>query len=147
MNLKDFFQSKQFKRIYLTFGILAILTLVFSFGVFIGSEKARFSYRWSDNYYHNFVEQPSFPNQGTPIKPHGLLGEIIKQSGNQFILRGADNIEITILNDNKTVVVGKSGNLKISDLKEGEKVVVIGGPDNQGRVRAKLIRVDACFLK
>ena len=44
------------------------------------------------------------------------------------------------MND-KTIIVYQRKNIKLSDLKIGESVVVIGDPNNKGQIQAELIRV------
>ena len=61
-----------------------VLVLVFGAGVKVGTLKARYSYRWAENYHRNFGgprggflgDLKSFP-QGDFINGHGVFGEII----------------------------------------------------------------------
>ncbi|MGD0577282.1 MAG: hypothetical protein ABSA74_04360, partial [Candidatus Staskawiczbacteria bacterium] len=52
--MKDFFQSKLFKGIILGVAGLVVLVFVFCLGVFVGTKRADFSFRWADEYHRNF---------------------------------------------------------------------------------------------
>lgn len=127
-------------------GFLA-LVLVFSLGMFIGGYKARFSYRWAESYHQNFGGPRGgffgawrdFPS-GDLIEGHGAFGEIIELNETGFVIKGRDNIEKVIVTNKETVI--KQGAKTIKDeLKVGDQVVVIGSPNEQGQVEAKLIRL------
>ncbi|HTW96575.1 MAG TPA: hypothetical protein VMD74_02870 [Candidatus Methylomirabilis sp.] len=154
MNLKDLFTSVYFKNFLLALGGAVILIFVFSAGVFVGVERAKFSYGWGENYFRNFVASPgSLP--GLPgrepfwdksyLNPHGLVGEIIKIDDNSVILKDQNNLEIPVIVDDDTAIRNRQQNLRFEDLQVGDHLVVIGAPDNQGEISAKFIRVNAGF--
>ncbi len=131
---------------------LVVLVLVFSAGVFVGIEKAKFSYGWGENYYRNFVD-PRGPSIGpldshnpfwdkTYISPHGLLGQIIELNDHGFVLVGKNQTEVPVEVDNQTIIENQRGSLKLSELKIGDQAVVIGAPDSEGEIEAKLVRID-----
>jgi hypothetical protein len=155
MNIKDFINSKLFRNILTGAACLVVLVLVFSAGVFVGSEKVKFSDGWGENYYRNFVD-PRGPVSALPgiqdpfwdknyITPHGLLGQIIEIDDNGFVMTGANQVEVPVQISNQTIIKDRHSDLKFSDLKIGEQAVVIGQPGGQGVINAKFIRINNNF--
>jgi len=150
MSLKDFFKANHLNKLLIVFAVAVILVFVFTLGVFTGHEKGRFSCRWGENYFRN-VMGPAGPGRpggfgmmdfGRPgFNARGGFGEIMKIEGDNLIVRGQDNVEKVIVVGSRTVIRRRNQNLKLSDLKIDDEIVVIGRPDNQGRVEASLIRV------
>jgi len=134
-------------------GLLAIvvLVLVFDLGVFVGERKAKFSYHWAENYHRMFagpkagflgsLRMPPFPPFDEFIEGHGTFGEIIKIEGNNLVVKGRGNVEKVILVTEKTVIKSGREDIKFSDLKIGDMIVIIGSPNDKGQIEAKLIRV------
>lgn len=125
-------------------GLIALL-VVFKIGMFVGYEKANFSYRFGQNYERNFIE----PRRGLFedfddrhfMEAHGVMGEILKIDGSILVVNDRDNIEKRVLTGNDTVIMHFRNKIGISDLKAGELVAIIGTPDNSGSIEARLIRV------
>ena len=146
MSENNFFQSKIFKEIILAICGLIILAFVFGLGVFVGTEKAEFSFRWADQYHKNFAgPQGGFFGDDTMgqnfTDANGIFGQIIKINGGTVVIKGKDNVEKNILVSDKTTIVYLRKNIKLSDLKINESVIVIGDPDNNGQIKAELVRV------
>lgn len=146
--------SKKSHRDLLKWIIIGIVIFVYSIfvfgaGLFVGGMKANFSYRWAENYHRNFGGPESgfmfdirmSPPNGEFIQGHGVFGEIIQIKDSDFVINGQDNVEkVVILNKDTTITIGRRTITK-SDLKVGEQVVVIGSPNEQGQIEARLIRV------
>jgi hypothetical protein len=148
MNLLKFFQQtkepKIFKRIIFGVGALIILLLVFQLGIFVGFRKAQFSFRWGDNYHRAFGgPRGGFLRdfQGNDfINGHGISGTIAKIEENNLVIKGQDGIEkIIMVADSASIKKGKA-DIKLSDLKIDERIVVIGSPKDDGSIEAKIIR-------
>src|SRR3989304_8300495 len=146
--VKKFFQNRDvLKWVIIGLAGFVILVLVFGAGVKVGTLKARYSYRWADNYHKNFAgprggflgDWQRFP-AGDFIGGHGAFGEIIEMSGDGFVMRGRENAEkIVVINDATTILRGRekyTGGLSV-----GDRVVVIGSPNDRGQIEAKLIRI------
>jgi hypothetical protein len=110
--------------------------------------KANFSYRWAEQYHKNFAGPRAgffgdwrMPPFGDFIEGHGTFGEIIKIEGNNLVVKGRENIEKIVSVNEKTVIKSGFKDIKISDLKVGDMIVIIGSPNEQGQIEAKLIRV------
>ena len=125
--------SKISKGIILGIACLIILGFVFGLGVFVGLKKADFSFKWADQYHRNFG--------GGFTNSNGVFGQIIKINDNSLTVKDKDNVEKIILTDSKTTIVSQRTNIKLSDLDVDDMVVVIGNPNSNGQIEAKLIRV------
>ena len=82
MNTNNILESKLFKAIVLSMAALIILVFVFGLGVFVGTKKADFSFRWADQYHRNFGgPQGGFLNDMASRQfadANGVFGQIIK---------------------------------------------------------------------
>ena len=145
MKTEIFFQSRLFRGLILGIVGLIILVFVFSLGVYVGTEKAEFSFKWADEYHRNFAgPQGGFLGNmmGQDLTDgNGVFGQLIKINGQTLTIRGLDNVKKNILVGDKTTIIYQRKNVKLSDLKINETVVVIGDPDNNGQIQAELIRV------
>ncbi len=145
MNTDKIFQSKLFKGFLL--GLLAffLLGLVFKTGEMVGARKADFSYRWSDNYHKNFGGPKQGFMQGFRdrdfIEANGVVGQIIKIASSTLAIKGRGDIEKIVLINAGITINSLNKAVQISDLKIDDMVIVIGEPNNQGQISAKLIRI------
>ncbi len=146
--IKKVFESKMVLKILLILGILVVAAFIFQAGFFVGFRKASFGRDWGENYGRNFGMMrgnrglskdfgisENFPNA------HGAIGKIIKIELPTLIVQDKDNVEKVVLvtNDTKIINIRKEDN--IQDLKIDENIVVIGTPNSQGQIEAKLIRI------
>ena len=142
MNFEEFIKSNTFKKTMKIVMALIILILVFAAGVFVGLEKARFSYRFGENYYNNFERGRHFlPTDQDFINAHGIAGQIIKITDNDITIKGAEGVEKNIIVSDQTTIRQGFQDIKINDLKIDENVIVIGSPSDKGEIEAKLIRL------
>ncbi len=122
-----------------------VLLLAFKAGEFVGFKKAGFSYQWGENYQRNF----GGPRGGMLndfkgrdfMNAHGNAGSIIKIDGNVLIIKGQNNFEQTVVVSDQTMISRQQDVLKFSDLKVDDRVTIIGSPNRDGQIEAKLIRV------
>jgi hypothetical protein len=156
MDYKKFYQSKAFiiKKILYGIGIIIVALLIFKAGTFVGYRKAAFSYGLGENYYRAFGKHRegimgernmpgflNFPNDRDFSNPYGPMGKIIKVESPTLILEDRDSVEKIVLIKDNTVIRRFRDTIKLTDLKPGDFIVVIGSPNNQGQIEAKFIRV------
>jgi hypothetical protein len=149
MEKSNVFESRLFKIIILTIAGAIILVFVFGLGVFVGTKRADFSFKWAEEYHRNFGgPQGGFLGNFTGVdkefsNANGSFGQIIKidQATGTLTIKDANNVEKNILVNSKTTIIYQRKNLKISDLKVDDHIVVIGDPTNNGQIQAELIRV------
>ena len=127
-----------------------IVVLIFGAGMFVGGMKARFSYRWAESYHKNFAgPREGFfgdwrnlpPPPGDFIEGHGTFGEIIEIQDTGLVIKGQGDIEKVIIFTEQTIIKKGRKTVKINELKVGDRVVVIGSPNEEGQIEAKLIRL------
>lgn len=144
MSFKEIFKLSHMNKLLIALASLLVLVFIFTAGVLVGHEKARFRERWGENYYRNIMGpgRRGAMDFGRPeFNAHGGFGQIIKIDGQTIIVKGPDDVEKTIIVDDKTAIQRFNQSLKIADLKIDERIVVIGRPNDLGQVEAKLIRV------
>jgi len=140
-----YLQSKKVKILIMVIVAFIALLLAFKAGEFVGFRKAGFSYQWGENYQRNF----GGPRGGMMndfmgrdfINAHGNAGSIMRIDGNVLLIKGQDNREQTIVVTAQTVINKQNTTLQISDLKIDDRITVIGMPNQQGQIEARLIRV------
>jgi hypothetical protein len=127
-----------------------VVFLIFGVGMFVGGMKARFSYRWAESYHKNFAgPQGGFfgnwraplPLPGDFIEGHGTFGEIIKINDSDLVVKGRSDVEKIILITKDTIIEKGKDTIKKEELKVGDQIVIIGSPNEEGQIEAKLIRV------
>lgn len=141
----QFLKTKKVKYIIVAFCLLIAMLLVFKAGKFVGERRVRFSYDWAENYQRNFAG----PRGGFMrdmmgrdyINAHGIFGTILQIDNNTLVIKGQGDKELTVVTDGSTVMKRGVANILAGDLKIDDRVTIIGRPDNQGQIVAKLIRV------
>lgn len=145
MDLQSFFKSKVFTRLLVGLGAVIAALIIFDLGMFVGYQKANFSYRWSENYHRNFAgpRQGFFEEMGGRdfIDSHGVAGVIIKLNDDSLVIKGRGDVEQIILLASDTAIQQFRQTIKADGLRINDMIVVIGDPDGSGRINAKLIRV------
>jgi len=159
--MKEIIQSKNFKVVAISIGVFLALVISFGAGVSVGLHKARFSENFGRNYERNFMGS-RFSNgerggmmgarggfggmmnqfEGRDFRNgYGLSGTIISITDNNLVVKDRDNKENTITVSDQTLIKSQRDNLKVTDLKQGDQVVIMGNPGDNGVVNASLIRV------
>lgn len=148
-NLK-FTQTRAFRLLLWCIGIAAAVLVVYQAGFYAGTHRAFFNCKWGENYGRNFGGPAGFglPRMAPAPGPmdmsgHGVTGEIIdiNSDGRDLVVRGRDGAERLVTAATGTSVIGVRGDLKLSSLKVGDVINVIGRPDELGRIGARMIRV------
>jgi hypothetical protein len=110
-----------------------ILILAFAFGVFVGRYNTRFFPLWRDGFPEYFPHR---------FKNHGLFGIIQELDNSSFVVKSKNGNIVTVLIDKNTKIKRGFSEIKFSDLKIGEKVIVLGEPQrDEDAIKAVLIRV------
>lgn len=137
-------------------GGLFLLASAFGLGLIVGTKKAQFSYRMSDSYRGMVWEKGSAEGTGdgrahrgpsSSMRPpflsggHGAGGEVISRTATELIVLSPDNVEKIVALDKQTRVVRGRGTADPKDIKTGDIVIAIGSPTNEGRIKARLLRI------
>ena len=153
-------KPKNLKTAAIVAGTLLVALIIFAAGVGVGLRKARFSYRWGENYERNFMGSRFNDGRGMMggrsgflggmmrefsgrdfRNAHGLSGTIISITDNNLIVKDRDGKENTVAVTDKTVIKNRRDNLTLNDLKPNDQVVIIGNPADNGVINADLIRM------
>jgi len=148
MNIKEYIKSESFRGILIGLVMAIVALVIFQAGIAIGERKASFAHRFGDNFERNFRDPRGggFLNMrggpgGDMPGGHGAVGEIVSIALPTVVVAGPDNLE-------KTVVIGKDTLIRQfqyeateTQLEEGDFIVVLGNPNEEGQIEARLIRV------
>lgn len=144
-NMKKFIQSRSFQGILIGLGIAIVILFIFEAGVSVGYHKAAFSFRSGDNFYRAFGDRRmtvlKVPVHNMPMEAHGAAGNIVSVDLPTFVVADRDNVEKEVLIATDTILRHFDESIQPSDLKVGDFTVVIGEPNEESQIEAKLIRV------
>ncbi len=139
MDLKQLHHLKKVRYVLIGICILVVALIIFQAGMFVGYMKASFSFRHGDNYSRIFGPGPE---RGRDLPGgHGVLGTIVSINLPTLVVTGTDNVEKTIDLTDDTQIVHFRDRIEAATLKVGDSVLVLGSPNEQARIVAKLIRV------
>ncbi len=144
MDIKEVYESKKARHIFFGICIAIIALLIFQAGIFVGFRKAEFAEHFGENYYRAFG--PSRDQAGGFFREdiaggHGASGKIVKINLPTFVVSGPDNTEKVILITDDTLVRRLRDQISATDIKVDDFAVVLGAPNAQGQIVAKLIRL------
>lgn len=134
-------QTRFLKGLIFGIGITFAVLFVFSLGVFVGEQKARFSYEWGRNYHRGFGGPPI--GLGRPrgfFGGHGAFGVVLEKEAGKLLVSGPDNAEKIVLISKGTRLLSGRREIKLKAIEKGDRVLVVGSPDKKGRIKARLIR-------
>ena len=156
--MQEILKSHKFKIAAAVIGLIIIAVISFGAGVAVGFHKARFSFKFGENYERNFVGGPfqggpgmmgdrgprrmmrDFEGRGFR-NGHGIAGNIISISNNTIVLKDRNGQENTISVSDQTLIKRGQDTITLNDLKNNDNIVVMGRPGDNGTVSADLIRV------
>jgi len=145
--MDKFFHWVKSNRFVSFVAVIAVLLLVFGAGMSAGYHRALFASDWGRNYYNNFygggprsMPMMGFSDRGF-MGMHGTVGTIIDISSSTISIKGQDNVEKSVVIDGDEVIKSGGGAIPVSDLKVGDSIAVIGGPNANGQIEAKFIRI------
>ncbi|HMP67595.1 MAG TPA: hypothetical protein PKA60_02505 [Candidatus Paceibacterota bacterium] len=147
MNIKDYIQSQSFKGVLIGIFIAIIALIIFQSGVAVGERRASFAHRFGDNFERNFRDprggffQQRMPSGMNIPGGHGAVGEIVSISLPLVVVAGPDNLEKTVVVGNDTEIREFRDSITADKLEVGSFVVVLGTPNDEGQIDAKLVRI------
>ena len=145
MTTKEFFQSSGYNKLIIALGSLLAFLVIFAAGMAVGYREAAFSYHWQSNYGPGFSDPSSpfapFIHDGDDVSPHGAFGTIVSFKSPYLMVKGDNQAESIIAIGSSTVIRHIRAFGTTTDLLPGQQVIIIGTPDNSGRIQASFIRV------
>lgn len=145
-DLKNINKFKSPKILLGIFVAFIIILASFQAGVFVGYHKAAFSYSMGDRYYKAFDRDDRrggpnpFSDKDLP-GGGGAVGTILKVNLPTLVVSTPDNVEKIIKITDDTIIRQFRNTASTSDLSVGKNIVVIGSPNAQAEIEAKLIRL------
>jgi len=145
MDLKNIHKSPTVRGILIGLAVIVVMLLIFQAGQVTGYRKARFAGNFGNNFERNFLgprggEMKIMFNSSIP-GGYGAIGKIATITLPQIVVIGPDNIEKIISVGTTTQIHRFQEEIKASDLKTGDSIIVLGSPNESGQIEAKLIRV------
>ena len=126
--------------------VIILAGLIFHAGVVVGSHRGQFrGGEFGNPGMRNGFRPPFFPEgfempHGFIQDGHGAVGTITALSLPTFQMQTREGINQTIFVSTSTII--RSGDAQNSTtLATGENVIVLGTPDSQNRIDAKIIRI------
>lgn len=145
IDIKNFVRSQSFKGILVGVLVTVVILLVFQAGVFVGYRKAAFAYHFGDSYYRVFDGRadkgPFDIHMRSFGEAHGAAGKIVDVTLPTFVVTGPDNVEKVVHVQGTTLIRRFDTDAAPEDLKAGDFVVVLGDPNDNAQIEAKLIRI------
>lgn len=148
--LRVFLKSKWSKRILAAILAFIVLLGAFKLGETVGFRRAEFSYKWGQRYMDNFGPRTMGPRTGM-MRPqfeqepflmgHGIAGPIISIASSTLVIQDRDQVEKVITVNSDTRIMKFRDEVSISDVRVGDMAVIIGSPDSNGEISAKVIRI------
>ncbi len=142
--MKKIFHSLRSKKLLIGIGAFIIILLSFQAGMMVGFHKAASSYRFGDNYYHEFEgrnhERGFMDNLRFPDS-HGAMGRIVSVHLPSLVIADPYNAEKVVILTSDTVIRRFRDTLEQGALKVNDFIVAIGSPNEKGEIEAKLIRL------
>lgn len=137
---ENIISSKKVRLIAGIIGVLILALLIFHAGVVFGSHRNSFGGPSGRPGMDRGFRPPFLPGgfklpHGFIQNDHGAVGAITAITLPTFTMETRDGTSRTILTSTSTMIRGMGA------LSVGNKIVVLGEPDSQGRIRAKLIRI------
>lgn len=147
--LKNHWQSKSFRLIVCFLAVVILMLISFRMGRFVGFRQAGFLGRLGDNYHQAFEGGPRGGLMAPPIGfwgdnlpgGNGAVGKIVKIALPNLVVAGPDNTEKTIVLNEQTIIRQFRETLASTSLKVGDFAVILGEPNAEAQIEAKLIRL------
>lgn len=145
IELNKFKSPLAVQRLLQAIAILIIVLGIFQAGIFVGYRKAAFSYSLGDRYYrafdHNNQKGPNPFDDKELLGGNGAVGAIIRVNLPTFVVSTPDNVEKIVRINDATLIRQFKDTASTTNLQVGQHVVVLGSPNTQAEIEAKLIRL------
>ena len=132
------------KTIYGLAILLAVL-IIFQAGMSVGYRRATFLYHWDTSYSSGLGNPHSilapFARDADDMNPNSVIGNLVSVHMPLIMVKGPSSAERVVLLSSSTIIRYSGQDVSISNLSNGNQVLVIGAPDDQGQIRASFIRI------
>lgn len=142
---QDFMSSRRTRALGLVLGAFVLALLIFHAGIVVGEHRGRFSRAYERNRDGSF--RPAF-FPGDFVMPHtflrgahgavGTVSSVSDAAPRVVTLRTREGENSTILVATTTLIQSVTG---ADTLSEGDQIIALGEPDDQGRIQATMVRI------
>ena len=144
--IKTKMESKRARHSIVFFVIFFGLFAAFWCGLQIGYNRAAFTYKFGDNYYKTFEQEPRHHGMGiipqdSVMNSHGAVGKIISINLPTMVVSEIDGTEKIIRTSDDTSVHQQKNTITVNTLKVGDFIITIGAPNTNSEIEAKFIRL------
>jgi len=144
MNIKDYIKSPAFKGVIVGILICVVALIIFEAGVSVGYHKSTFEHRFGNNYYRAFGDRSG--KFGLPLREdlnsaHGAVGKVVSISLPTVVVADLNNVEKIVSIGSTTLIRRLNTEISAKDIKVDDFIVVLGEPDDNSQIKAKLIRI------
>jgi hypothetical protein len=147
MEIKNLYKSRKVRYAVGSIVVLGFLLLVFQAGVFLGYHRAIFSANLGDNYLRTFEGDASSTEYSSGFfgrdfpGGHGAMGTVVKVNLPLIVVATPNNVEEIVRITDDTIIRHFMDSASSTNLVLGNTVVVIGFPNTNGEIEARLIRI------
>ncbi len=143
-------ENKLVKRILCALVVVFVLAGTFKIGEEVGNHRANFTKNYGEKYSNNFGSNRDERDSrygfgmmnGNFRSVHGAIGKVLAVSSSTItMLDNNDNVEKSILVDSNTIIRNGRDNASSTSLVADNFIMVVGSPNENGQIIAKLIRV------
>jgi hypothetical protein len=140
-NLHEVISSKKARWTVGVIGVLLAALLIFHVGVVVGSHSGQFGCSSMDRGFRSSFLPGGFElPYGFISDGHGAVGVVTAVTLPTFTVQTREGTNQTIVVSTSTIIQSMNGS-DTKALSVGSQIVVLGEPDGQGRINAKMIRI------
>lgn len=145
-SIENFLSSRRARVAAGIIGALFLALLIFHAGVVFGARRAEFGGPFGRAGMERGFRPSFFPGgfefpRGFISGTHGAVGTVTALALPTFTLQTREGTSQTILVSTSTLFRNMGTATNTEELSVGSSVIVLGEPDSQGRIDAKLIRI------
>lgn len=146
--IQTIIQTKKFQTAAFALLSLFAVLIIFQAGVVVGYKKAVFSRGLGENYSRAYGD-PDHDGDGffgripgdNMTSSHGAVGKIVRITLPTIVVASKDAVEKVIHVSDDTNIRKFRNEMKSTDLVVGDFIVVLGEPNTDSQIEARLIRV------
>lgn len=146
--MQDFLKAPKTKTLLWILCSILVVLVSFGVGIIVGYHRAIFASGWDENYYRNFygASNSGFimgigPEAPPPFNAHGVAGEVIDVGPSMLSVEDSAGNEQSVFVASATPIREMDNTVSLTAVEVGDRVTIIGEPNDDGQVEARFIRV------
>jgi len=143
--MNKFLKNPTSMRIVIILAIIIVAIFIFGAGISVGYHRAIFTMARQSGYGRGFNDPRSpfapFFHDSDHANSHGTVGEIIKVTLPAIMVKSSHSAEQVVNISSSTIIRSMYATASTSDLVIGDRVVIIGAPNQNGSIDAAFVRI------